>query len=50
MTDGPAERVSVRMPPTYIDVVDEAVERGEYFNRSEAIRTAIRECFVDGVE
>lgn len=36
------ERVTLRIPKQQIDRVEQLVERGEYPNRSEAIRAAVR--------
>lgn len=35
--------VTVKMPETYVEGLDELVRLGKYTNRSEAIRIAIRE-------
>jgi Arc/MetJ-type ribon-helix-helix transcriptional regulator len=37
------ERVTLRIPKQQIDEVEQMVETGEYPNRSEAIRSAVRE-------
>jgi len=37
------ERVSLRMPDHLIETVDQAAEYGDYENRSEVIRSAVRE-------
>tara|TARA_B100000809_G_C15046744_1_gene497522 strand:- start:305 stop:481 length:177 start_codon:yes stop_codon:yes gene_type:complete len=37
------ERITLRIPKQQIAEVEQMVERGEFPNRSEAIRTAIRE-------
>ena len=37
------ERVTLRIPKQQIDEVEQMVERGKYPNRSEAIRSAVRE-------
>lgn len=37
------ERVSVRLPADEVAQLDERVERGQFPNRSEAIRTAVRQ-------
>lgn len=36
------ERVSLRMPTAQLEELDQLVEAGEYPNRSEAIRAAVR--------
>lgn len=36
------ERITVRIPEKQLDDVEELVESGEYPNRSEAIREAVR--------
>lgn len=41
------ERVTVRIPTGMLDDVEQLVERGEFVNRSEAIRDALRG--LDGV-
>lgn len=41
------ERATIRMPKQQLDLVDEMVESGEYPNRSEAIRAAVRELIDD---
>lgn len=37
------ERVTLRIPKQQIDAVEQMVESGQYPNRSEAIRSAVRE-------
>lgn len=37
------ERVTLRIPKQQVEAVEELVETGEYPNRSEAIRSAVRE-------
>ena len=37
------ERVTLRIPKQQIEEVEQMVETGEYPNRSEAIRSAVRE-------
>ncbi|SNZ12723.1 transcriptional regulator, CopG family [Natronoarchaeum philippinense] len=37
------ERVTLRIPKQQIDAVEEMVDTGQYPNRSEAIRAAVRE-------
>ncbi len=37
------ERVTLRIPEQQIDGVEQLVEKGEFPNRSEAIRSAVRE-------
>jgi antitoxin ParD1/3/4 len=37
------EQVQFRLPKTELDEIDHLVEQGEFPNRSEAIRQAIRE-------
>ena len=37
------ERVTLRIPKQQIDEVEQLVETGEFPNRSEAIRSAVRE-------
>ncbi|MFB6082129.1 MAG: ribbon-helix-helix domain-containing protein [Halanaeroarchaeum sp.] len=37
------ERVTLRIPAAQIEEVEQMVERGKYPNRSEAIRSAVRE-------
>jgi antitoxin ParD1/3/4 len=37
------ERVTLRIPKQQIEEVEQMVERGTYPNRSEAIRSAVRE-------
>jgi len=41
------ERVTLRIPQQQIEQVEQLVERGEYPNRSEAIRSAVRELVAD---
>ena len=41
------ERVTLRIPEQQIERVEQLVERGEYPNRSEAIRSAVRELVDD---
>ncbi|AEN06685.1 ribbon-helix-helix domain-containing protein [Halolamina sp.] len=43
------ERVTLRIPKQQIDRVEQLVERGEYPNRSEAIRAAVRQLVDDEV-
>ena len=43
----PMQRLTARMPERYIDAMDAAVEEGEYPNRSEALRSAVRMMFID---
>lgn len=38
----PMERVTLRIPRQQVEQVEELVETGEYPNRSEAIRSAVR--------
>jgi len=42
IADGGMERVTTRIPGGMLDQIDLRVERGEYPNRSEAIRAAVR--------
>jgi len=35
--------VTVKMPETYIEAIDELVKQGKFSSRSEAIRAAVRE-------
>lgn len=37
------ERVTLRVPEKHLDEIEELVEAGEYPNRSEFVRTGIRE-------
>jgi transcriptional regulator, CopG family len=37
------ERVTLRIPKQQVEAVEEMVETGEFPNRSEAIRSAVRE-------
>lgn len=37
------ERVTLRIPKQQIEEVEQMVDRGKYPNRSEAIRSAVRE-------
>ncbi len=39
----PMERVTLRIPKQQIDEVEQMVETGEFPNRSEAIRSAVRD-------
>jgi Arc/MetJ-type ribon-helix-helix transcriptional regulator len=39
--------VTICMPESYVDGVDELIEQGMYPNRSEVIRIAIRDLLVD---
>jgi metal-responsive CopG/Arc/MetJ family transcriptional regulator len=39
------QRVTLRVPETRIEEIEAAVEAGQYPNRSEAIRAAIRDQF-----
>ena len=41
------ERVTLRIPKQQIEEVERMVETGEYPNRSEAIRSAVREMLAD---
>lgn len=41
------ERVTLRIPEQQIDQVEQLVETGEFPNRSEAIRSAVRELIND---
>ena len=41
------ERVTLRIPKQQIDEVEQMVETGEYPNRSEAIRSAVREMLAE---
>ncbi len=43
--DGGMDRVTLRMPTALVTRADAAVERGEYPNRSAAIRDAVRQTF-----
>jgi len=44
------ERVTLRIPRQQIEEVEQMVERGKYPNRSEAIRSAVREMLDDQQE
>lgn len=39
------DRITVRLPTGQLDAVEAQVDQGEYANRSEAIRDAVREKF-----
>lgn len=41
------ERVTLRIPKQQIDEVEDMVETGQFPNRSEAIRSAVREMLND---
>lgn len=41
------ERVTLRIPETQIDEVEQLVESGQFPNRSEAIRAAVRDLLHD---
>jgi len=41
------KRVTLRVPDEQVDELDDHVDRGRYPNRSEAIRTAIRDLLDD---
>ncbi len=41
------ERVTLRIPKQQIEEVEQMVETGEYPNRSEAIRAAVRDMLAD---
>ncbi|MBV0903582.1 ribbon-helix-helix domain-containing protein [Haloarcula salina] len=41
------ERVTLRIPKQQIEEVEQMVETGEYPNRSEAIRAAVREMLAE---
>jgi Arc/MetJ-type ribon-helix-helix transcriptional regulator len=41
------ERVTLRIPKQQIEEVERMVDTGEYPNRSEAIRSAVREMLAD---
>jgi Arc/MetJ-type ribon-helix-helix transcriptional regulator len=41
------ERVTLRIPKQQIEAVEQMVETGEYPNRSEAIRAAVREMLAE---
>ena len=41
------ERVTLRIPKQQIEGVEQMVETGEYPNRSEAIRSAVREMLAE---
>lgn len=42
---GDMKRVTIRVPHRRVDAIDDAVDRGEYPNRSEAIRDVLRDAF-----
>jgi Arc/MetJ-type ribon-helix-helix transcriptional regulator len=42
------EQVTVRVPASQLDRVDEQVDRGDYASRSEWVRHAIREQLTEG--
>jgi Arc/MetJ-type ribon-helix-helix transcriptional regulator len=44
------ERVTLRIPKQQIDEVEQLVETGEFPNRSEAIRSAVREMINEQAE
>jgi len=44
------ERVTLRIPKQQIEEVEEMVETGEFPNRSEAIRSAVREMVSEQTE
>ncbi|WP_435361195.1 ribbon-helix-helix domain-containing protein [Haloarchaeobius sp. DFWS5] len=44
------ERVTLRIPKQQIEEVEQMVETGEFPNRSEAIRSAVREMLNDQSE
>jgi len=44
------ERVTLRIPKQQIDEVEQLVETGEYPNRSEAIRDAVRDLIGEQAE
>ncbi|WP_336034953.1 ribbon-helix-helix domain-containing protein [Halobacterium yunchengense] len=44
------ERVTLRIPKQQIDEVEQMVERGKFPNRSEAIRSAVREMLDEQTE
>ncbi|WP_224332728.1 ribbon-helix-helix domain-containing protein [Haloprofundus halobius] len=44
------ERVTLRIPKQQIEEVEQMVETGEFPNRSEAIRSAVREMLNEQVE
>jgi Arc/MetJ-type ribon-helix-helix transcriptional regulator len=44
------ERVTLRIPKQQIDEVEQMVERGKFPNRSEAIRSAVREMIDEQTE
>ena len=41
------ERVTLRIPKQQVEQVEQIVETGEYPNRSEAIRSAVREMLAE---
>lgn len=41
------ERVTLRLPKQQIDEMERLVDKGEFPNRSEAIRAAVREYLAD---
>lgn len=41
------ERVTIRIPKRQLNEIEKRVRRGEFPNRSEAVRTAIREHLYD---
>ncbi|MDY6776124.1 MAG: ribbon-helix-helix domain-containing protein [Halobacteria archaeon] len=41
------ERVTLRIPEQQIDAVEDLVDKGEFPNRSEAIRAAVRNMVTD---
>ena len=41
------ERVTLRIPKQQVEQVEQMVETGEYPNRSEAIRSAVREMLAE---
>lgn len=47
-SDETMERVSVRVTSARLEAIEAAVERGEYFNKSEALRAALRSEFSGG--
>ena len=42
------DRVTLRIPRQQVESVERLVETGQYPNRSEAIRSAVRELVADG--
>ena len=46
--EGKSPRVSVRIPGSLLDDLDGIVDEGDYLNRSDAIRQALREFVRDG--